>query len=151
MLKKNESYFKESYPSSDLKKFIINLGNSIETFRYFNNRPLSVVFDHTINVLLYDSKNNPIGYGHIEYEDGVYWLGVCVIEKEKGKGFGKKILQYLIHKSEHRNIKAIRLSVDKNNIGAIRLYNSFGFKKISENDSNLFLDRLIKDKNDIPQ
>ena len=49
---------------------------------------------------------------------------IGVIEEYRNKGIGSKLMEYLKDKS-------ISLEVDTNNIYAIRLYEKYGFKKVS--------------------
>ena len=57
------------------------------------------------------------------------YLGSFTIKKDfQGKGFGKKILEYIkLYASEQHKIR-IELTVDINNAGAIALYKKTGFE-----------------------
>ena len=60
-----------------------------------------------------------------------YIQTVCVGEEYRGKGLGKKLLQF----SEERILKIspnLFICVSSFNTGAIRLYEEFGFKRIGE-------------------
>ena len=110
-----------------VKKFLKLAGNSIETFRYFNKREVSIVSTHLYNIILL-KDDLIVGYGHLEEENQKIWLGVCVIESEKGNGFGKKIIRKLIDFCIENKIEEIYLTVDSINLTAIRLYENFNFK-----------------------
>lgn len=114
-----------------LSDFIKNSGTSLETFRYFDKRDLKTISNHIITILLF-FNNKPIGYGHLETEDNRTWLGIMVSESEKGKGYGKVIMSYLISYCKKSNFSTIFLSVDKSNISAIQLYQKFGFEIFSD-------------------
>ena len=61
-----------------LEKFI-ELNNS-KHFTYFNNRTIDVLIDHVITIIgVID--NNPIAYGHIDLNNNINWIGLCVLEK----------------------------------------------------------------------
>jgi len=112
-----------------LKNFTNNkLPNS---FRYFNKRPINIIENHILTILLLNN-NIPIGYGHIDFEDNKYWLGICILEEYQGKGNGKKIMDYLLN---NKKIDKIYLTVDKNNINAIKLYKKYNFNIIEEFDT----------------
>ena len=44
-----------------------------------------------------------------------------------GKGFGKLMMSFLVTRADEMNLPVITLTVDKNNIKAIRLYERFRF------------------------
>lgn len=112
---------------TDLKIFIDNAGRSLKTFRYFQSRPLKIIENHIITVLLF-SENIPVAYGHLEKEGENIWLGIAVSYAYKSNGYGNLILNYLINYAVIHNIKNIKLTVDKDNIVAIKLYEKNGFK-----------------------
>lgn len=109
-----------------LDKFLINAGNSLDTFRYFETRKAKVVLQHLVSYIIKDNSRI-IGYCHLENDSGKTWLALCILEKETGKGYGKLILNKLISVSKKLQVKSIYLSVDLNNSKAIRLYENFNF------------------------
>ena len=120
-----------------LNLFIKDLGKSKDTFRYFNSRKIDVIKNHKCTLILLDTnKNRPVGYGHIDFEEGFFWLGIAIIPANKGKGYGKLIMNYLINYSKEVKINKIYLTVDKINIAAISLYEKFEFLIESETESN---------------
>ena len=114
-----------------LKKFI-ELNDS-SNFRYFNSRNVNVIKNHIVTLLVIDN-NNIIGYGHLDFEKYI-WLGVCILKKYRGKGYGTLMIKNLIYIANNNNIKNIFLTVDKENIPAINLYKKFDFKIIEEFDT----------------
>lgn len=107
-----------------------------KTFRYFDSRDKSCFDNHFYHFILNDP--NPVGYGHLDYEDGKMWLGMCVFDAYVGKGYGKSILKTLIDKRENHSL---HLTVDKDNFKAINLYLSNGFK-IYKQTENIFYCKL---------
>lgn len=122
-----------------LQEFIDNAGNALQTFRYFNNRSLLVVENHSVTYLIVDKNKAPVCYGHLEKENEILWLGIAVIEKQKGKGLGKKMMQYLIDFAKQSNETIITLSVDKINTTAISFYKKFGFSVIKETENIIYM------------
>lgn len=116
-----------------INKLLKTAGKSLETFRYFSTRNIGIVKQHIITVVL-EENENIIGYGHLDEEDNIVWLGLMVSEKYKSMGYGSYILQFLIEYSIKNDINKIKLSVDKGNTGAIYLYEKNGFKKVAENE-----------------
>ena len=57
----------------------------------------------------------------------VLWIEEIFVKKElRGKGIGKEFFSFLL-KDRPENVKRLRLEVEKENEGAVRLYKSFGF------------------------
>ncbi|MBF4465686.1 GNAT family N-acetyltransferase [Flavobacterium sp. LC2016-12] len=121
-----------------LRNFIDNAGNSIESFRYFNTRPLEIISNHVITVVVLDDKI-PVGYGHLDKEDDKIWFGIAISEQYKGKGLGKKIMQYLTDYADRKKMSDLFLSVDKSNTIAIKMYENFNFLKVKDLSENVLL------------
>lgn len=132
--------FKDKY---FIDEFIKNLGKSGKTFRYFNTRDSTIVKQHIVTFLFF-INNTPIAYGHLDQEEDIVWLGIAIAEKYTGKGFGKLIMQHLTEYADNNNINTIRLSVDKENLSAIKLYYKFNFTLALEKNNTLYLERRIK-------
>lgn len=107
--------------------FIENAGDSLRSFRYFESRPLTVIENHLVT-LIASLNSKPIGYAHLDYEEGIYWLGIAVNNEFKGKGIGKKLMSEIIKCAIRSNVRRIQLSVDFDNQNAIKLYEKFGFR-----------------------
>ena len=122
-----------------LTDFICNMGNSVDTFRYFQKRDLSCLKNHVISYLLLE-KQKPIAYGHLDKEGENIWLGVCVIEAKTGHGLGNRMMTHLIDFAQQNKISKIRLSVDKVNTNAIKMYNKFGFNQNRIDKNIVFMD-----------
>lgn len=118
-----------------IKEFLDGATESIKSFRYFENRPLSIVSNHIKTVIaIYD--NQPVGYGHLDKDLNDIWFGIAISDNFKGKGIGKKIMSYLINYADCSEIIELKLSVDINNVIAINMYKKFGFimdKKLNTN------------------
>ena len=106
-----------------LKEFI-TLNDSIN-FRYYDNRNIDIIKNHLLTLII-TIDNNVVGYGHLDFED-IIWLGICVLEKYRGKGIGKCIMNYLLDYCKNNNINELYLTVDKQNIVAKNLYDKLGF------------------------
>jgi len=113
-------------------------GSSLETFRYFESRDIDVVDRHIATYVLM-SGNNTVGYGHLDLENSVTWLGVCVAEDYLRQGYGKEMMRILISHAIENDIREISLSVDKFNISAKTLYNKLGFIIYHDNEKSHFM------------
>lgn len=121
---------------NETNNYLLNdfLNNNIpSTFRYFNKRTVDVIKNHIITIILMND-NVPIGYAHIDYDDNKYWFGICILSNFQGKGYGKKIMEYIFNHEKIKNIDKIYLTVDKINTIAIKLYEKIGFYIIEEKE-----------------
>ena len=110
----------DSYPLLSVDNFTYKL-----TRNEFSTNPY-------LKILTYVEKDKIIGfllysliYDRIEIEQ------FEVTTKERRKGIGNKLLNYLVEKYQDNNIKNITLEVKEDNIAAINLYKKYGFKKVS--------------------
>lgn len=117
---------------SSVKNLIAKCNNGIKTFRYFNKRSFEIVNNHLVCELLF-IDNEPVGYYHIEEENGVFWFGIIVSDLHIGKGISKIIMERAIDKSNVLNIDLF-LSVDKNNQIAFNLYKNNKFYVVKETE-----------------
>jgi GNAT superfamily N-acetyltransferase len=144
----DHSTYIEQITINDLDKltvFLNTAGTSLNNFRYFNKRDIYVIQNHLITYLLYH-HGDPIGYGHLDLEDNIVWLGIAVIEAKKGMGFGTILMNYLISSANNQNITLLRLSVDINNFAAIQLYKKFGFFEETRITDSVLLMNLVLGK-----
>lgn len=145
------SAYKGDHPDYiDTHRMCLELNNNLDFitdikhwpvgFRYWKTRNVTVLSNHIYTTIKTDVDYNIIGYGHLDRDDGKVWLGICVMEQYQGKGYGKRIMEELLR---NRNKNDLYLTVDKDNLVAQKLYESFGFKKIKE-DNVLYLKNEFK-------
>ncbi|WP_348823516.1 GNAT family N-acetyltransferase [Flavobacterium aestuarii] len=125
----------------DLVSFLNNAGSSLNTFRYFSTRTISILNNHITTILLYEDQN-PVGYGHLDKDGETIWLGICVSENKERKGYGKLIIDRLIEEAQLKNISRINLSVDINNHNAVKMYVKYGFVICNEIKPGIILMEL---------
>ncbi len=109
-----------------LDDFLEHAGRSLRSFRYYDKRPRSITEQHACTLLLTD-EGKAVAYGHLDPEGGKTWLGIAVTETATGKGYGRMMMQALIGEARAQQIPALFLSVDNDNLAAIRLYEKNGF------------------------
>ncbi|MDT0582690.1 GNAT family N-acetyltransferase [Brumicola blandensis] len=136
---KNNTKYSVMEPSSSeymslLGELVENVRSTDESFRYFDSRELSIVADHDAN-FLFNLHGKAVAYGHLESEGADTWLGVCVHSGYRNQSFGSTMLKLLLATAVRQNISVVSLTVDINNPSAIRLYESFGFVVIKEDDT----------------
>jgi ribosomal protein S18 acetylase RimI-like enzyme len=134
--KSDESWLK-------IEDFLKYAGNSLKSFRYYDKRGRLDFNRHIYTVLLVDKKSEKVGYGHLDLcEKNKVWLGICLIEKFKGKGYGKLIMENLLNYADQKKLE-VNLSVDKNNTIGVKLYVKFGFKHYNNSTNMFFMKRRV--------
>jgi len=117
---------------------IIKLLGKQKHFRYFDSRDETVFNSQLYHVLLKD-ESSYVGYGHLDAEPNKLWLGMCVFDSHQSKGYGKMILNHLFN--IQTPYSKINLTVDKENVAAVNLYISNGFRIISQTDKIYYCER----------
>ena len=75
------------------------------------------------------------GYGFVD--ERTPELAIAVVPSARGKGVGSALLEALLARAREAGHEAISLSVDRNNAGAIRLYEQHGFQRVAETDDSV--------------
>jgi len=71
----------------------------------------------------------PVGYGQIIVEDKkAIIVNFGIIENYRKEGYGKILLHYLLNLAMDNDFSKVLLRVDSNNVVALKLYQSVGFK-----------------------
>lgn len=88
-------------------------------------RPLWMVEDHDGNVLGWVSFSS--FYGRPAY-NGTVELSIYMHENSRGKGYGKKVLQYCIDNAPKFNVKILLGFIFLHNEPSLKLFRHFGFE-----------------------
>jgi ribosomal protein S18 acetylase RimI-like enzyme len=75
------------------------------------------------------------GYGFVD--ERTPELAIAVVPNARGKGVGAKLLDTLLARARTEGFGTISLSVDRNNAGAIGLYERYGFERVGEDDDSV--------------
>ena len=75
------------------------------------------------------------GYGFVD--ERTPELAIAVVPSARGKGIGSALLDALLERARADGYPAISLSVDRNNAGAIELYERHGFARVDEDTDSL--------------
>ena len=75
------------------------------------------------------------GYGFVD--ERTPELAVAVVPSARGKGVGSALLGALLDRARAAGYGSISLSVDRNNAGAIELYERHGFSQVGEDADSL--------------
>ena len=74
-------------------------------------------------------------------EDAFYINNIAVDEKVRGRGYGRRLMSWVIEQARERNLRCIELDVTHINTSAIRFYQRNGFSIISESGSQALYDQ----------
>ncbi len=75
------------------------------------------------------------GYGFVD--ERTPELAIAVVPSARGKGVGSALLDALLDRARAAGHGSISLSVDRNNAGAIELYERHGFSQVGEDADSL--------------
>jgi ribosomal protein S18 acetylase RimI-like enzyme len=75
------------------------------------------------------------GYGFVD--ERTPELAIAVVPSARGKGIGSALLETLLARARAAGFPSISLSVDRNNAGAIELYERHGFARVGEDADSL--------------
>ena len=75
------------------------------------------------------------GYGFVDEKTPE--LAVAVVPSARGKGIGTALLDALLARARAEGHSAVSLSVDRENAGAIELYERHGFVRVRENEDSV--------------
>jgi GNAT superfamily N-acetyltransferase len=75
------------------------------------------------------------GYGFVD--ERTPELAIAVVPSARGKGVGSALLAALLARAREAGYPSISLSVDRNNAGAIELYQRHGFSRVAEDADSL--------------
>ena len=78
-------------------------------------------------------SENDLGYLSIKAEEHTLFLSkIYLLQNERGKGLGKKMMNFVTSKAHEMRLNSIRLTVNKYNHDAIASYEKMGFTKKRE-------------------
>lgn len=83
------------------------------------------------NYHLMFEQSHPVGYFCYHYENDSLFLSKIYVAKEvRGKGIGRKALDFIFEQAKSKSATAIRLTVNKFNLETIAAYKKLGFETI---------------------
>ncbi|WP_141501377.1 GNAT family N-acetyltransferase [Paenibacillus luteus] len=80
----------------------------------------------SVTIRYFDEANEGFGY----VGNDVPELGMAITEACRGKGIGNALLKTMVEELRRKQVSKISLSVDPNNVPAMKLYQRFGFKVV---------------------
>lgn len=145
---------------------VINVKDDLESIKKIECLFSDVFANRSI---IDDINNNPFTYYFMLYKDNekigfinfdvIYdrceLININIIDKEKGNGYGKYLMNYMIDYINKNNILNITLEVREDNLVAIKMYEKFGFKKQAirknyyQGTDGILMEKVINRKNDV--
>jgi ribosomal protein S18 acetylase RimI-like enzyme len=97
-----------------------------------------------------DENSNVVGitgiYSYLKDREDAIWLAwFCVDPEQRGKGIGKKLIEYTLDVTKKYNKKYFRLytSSDPNEAAAQYLYEKYGFKIVKEEKRMFYIYTIL--------
>lgn len=115
---------------SDLEEIKENLKKDFDEF--WNFQIFKEELAHTnSSYLVMRYENIIIGFaGFKKVLEEADLMNIVIAKEKRGQGFSRFLLQSLLDLAFEQNCTSITLEVNRNNLIAIQLYTSFGFKQI---------------------
>ncbi|MCP9198834.1 GNAT family N-acetyltransferase [Gramella sp. GC03-9] len=87
--------------------------------------------DQAVKYFLLEQDEEPVGYLSYRLEkDHLFLSKIYVLKSQRGKGIGKKALEFLKEQAGISGIQKIKLTVNKYNSNSIRAYEKMGFVQV---------------------
>ena len=100
--------------------------------RYQSKQSISDQMNSGFLYFLVQEDNQFIGYIGVQpKEDELFLSKIYIKSFERGKGLGKKAIQFIERLAREKGLKKIVLTVNKNNRVAIKAYEKLGFRNVS--------------------
>lgn len=99
---------------------------------------METCISHSLNFGVY-LDNRQIGYARLvtDYGQFAYLMDLFIDEQQRGKGFSKELMKYILNYEPLKTIHVWRLSTTD----AHSLYEQFGFKHIESPENSMILKR----------
>ncbi len=134
---KNRCMFRHFIEGQD-EKLRCEIQNSV--FNEKNRIPLTVedvcreeeedYYLRGLGVFVCNTTGQAVGYGQVILNKGLYTIvNVGILDGYRQKGYGEKLVRYLIDLCHKNAIKNVYIRVEKSNEKALSLYNKIGFKE----------------------
>jgi len=80
--------------------------------------------------LILDGKG-AVGYFAFQYRGDALFLSKLYVRQAcRGKGFGRQALDHMIDAAKRKKKKKIALTINKNNVQSLKIYEMMGFKNV---------------------
>lgn len=108
--------------------------------KYTANELKEIIADNSLQIFVYEEESKVLGYAMCKlveikdssarYDTKEYYIDdLCVNESYRGKGIGKKLMNYVIDYANANNYDEITLNVWNSNDDALKFYMKQGFSE----------------------
>ena len=102
------------------------VGYMLEKFQ--SKKAITEQIENGFLYFLIKNSNQHIGYiGVLPEESQLFLSKLYIITSERGKGYGRKAIEYLETLAIEKDVKKISLTVNRNNSGTVEMYKKLGF------------------------
>ena len=122
------------------KEFVKKLDeeNMKEIIESYNKKYSQVMYDSfNPNKCFIIEEDKPIGFAYFKTtKNKINIWSIQIVKNSQGKGYGRKLIEYITDFAKDKKLKKIILEVHINNKRAINFYEKFGFKNLGEVQKN---------------
>ena len=94
-------------------------------------KAISGQIEQCFQYYLIKTDEDYIGYTGVQpKEDELFLSKLYITASQRGKGYGRKIVQFLEGMARDKGLNTITLTVNKNNLDTIKAYEKFGFENL---------------------
>lgn len=99
--------------------------------KFQSRKAISEQIENGFLYYLIRTNHDSIGYiGIHPKQDELFLSKIYIRSSERGRGYGRKAIQFLEKLAQEKGLRKITLTVNKNNIDTIKAYEKFGFRNI---------------------
>jgi len=99
--------------------------------RFQSKEAISEQIENGYSYYLLDADSDYVGYmGLCPKEDELFLSKLYIRVSQRGKGFGRKAIEFLEDLVREKRLSKITLTVNKNNTDSIKAYEEFGFTNL---------------------
>jgi len=129
------------YKKSDLKKvFDIYYNPGVHPFMFFTKLPISKFekeWDNALKqkpIFILEDQNEIKGFIGLQFGEGMqshiaFIRTFAVKPNEQGKGYGRKLIEFIMKKAETDGAEKLQIEVEADNERAIPFYKKLGFEE----------------------
>ena len=97
--------------------------------KFQSNNAIDKQIKNGVLYFLIKNNNEAIGYiGAFPEKERLFLSKLYITSAERGKGYGRKAIEFLENLASNNDVTIIALTVNKNNLSAIGMYEKLGFE-----------------------
>lgn len=97
--------------------------------KFQSKKVITAQIENGFLYFLIKNNNEPIGYiGVLPKENQLFLSKLYITSAERGKGYGRKAIEFLVNLAIEKGLNKISLTVNRNNSATIKTYKKLGFE-----------------------